>query len=45
MQVNTAEKRCVEKEQQLRDANEEMRLLKVSLSTKEGNYHSYYIDC
>lgn len=35
-QVASVEKRCVEKEQRLRDVNEELKLKKTSLATKEG---------
>ena len=41
--VGNVEKRCVEKDQRLRDVTEELRVAKVSLSTREGtriiNYH------
>ena len=36
LQVSSIEKRCVEKDQQLRDINEELKMTKVSLSNKEG---------
>lgn len=34
--MKTIEKRCVEKDQQVREVNEELRVTKISLSTKEG---------
>ncbi len=36
VQVGNVEKRYVEKDQQLRETSEELRLAKVTLSTKEG---------
>lgn len=36
LQVASVEKRCVEKEQRLRDLNEDLRVKKTSLATKEG---------
>lgn len=42
-QVGSVEKRLVEKDQQLRDVSEELRLTKVSLSRKEGKESGYYV--
>ena len=44
-QVGSVEKRLVEKDQQLRDVSEELRLTKVSLSRKEGNGLTYFTMC
>ncbi len=36
VQVASVEKRCVEKDQRLRDLNEDLKIRKTSLATKEG---------
>lgn len=43
--MSNVEKRCVEKDQQLRELNEDLRLTRVSHSSKEGKptNNNYYV--
>ena len=42
--MSSVEKRCIEKDQHLREVNEELRMIKISSSTKEGDgyYASFF---